>query len=84
MPLHENWVLDARQEANMSDKDLDFLARLKCLVEPRGMHYLRQATSMKAADKLRQVRNFVGLRRASQDTHYFGYLLSSSPSRSTR
>ena len=68
MPFDENWVLEARQVANMSDKDLDFLARLKDLVERRGMHYLRQATFMIAADKLHQVRNFAGLRRASQDT----------------
>lgn len=84
MPFHENWVLEAQQVANMSDEDLDFLDRLKGLVEPRGMHYLRQATSMTAADKLRQVRNFAGLRRASQDTRYSGYLLSSSLSRSVR
>lgn len=84
MPFHGKWVLEAQQVAKMSGEDLDFLARLKTLVEPRGMHYLRQATSMTAADKWRQVRNFAGLRRASQDTRYSGYLLSSFPSRSTR
>ncbi len=68
MPFHEKWVLEAQQATNMSDEDLDFLARLKGLVEPRGMHYLRQATSIIVADKFCQVRNFAGLRRASQDT----------------
>ncbi len=67
-PFHRKWVLEAQKIANMSDEDVDFLDRLKGLLEPRGMHYLRQATFMTAADKLRQVRNFAGLRRASQDT----------------
>ena len=84
MPFDEKWVLENQEITKMSVEDLDFLARLRDLVEPRGMHYLRQATSMTAADKWRQVRNFAGLRRASQDTRYSGYLLSSSPSRSAR
>ena len=67
-PFHEQWVREAQQSAKMSDADVDFLARLKGLVEPRGMHYLRQATSITVADKLCQVRSFAGLRRASQDT----------------
>ena len=84
MPLHRKWVLEAQKIAKLSDEDLDFLARLRGLVEPRGMHYLRQATSMAAADKLHQVRNFAGLRRASQDTRYSGSLLSSCLTRSAR
>ena len=84
MLFHDEWVLEAEQTAKISVEDRNFLARLKNLVEPRGMHYLRQATSMTAADKWRQVRNFAGLRRASQDTRYSGYLLSSTPSRSAR
>ena len=84
MPLQKKWVLEAQKIAKLSDKDLDFLAQLKGLVEPRGMHYLRQATSMTAADRLRQVRNFAGLRQASQDTRCSGCLLSSSLTRSAR
>ena len=82
MPLNEEWV-EAQNPANMSNEDQNFLARLKGLVEPRGTYalFLRQATSMSTADKLHQVRTFAGLRRANQE---FGYLLSSSRSRSTR
>ena len=84
MPLQREWVLEAQKLAKLSDKDLDFLTQLKGLVEPRGMHYLCQATSTTAADRLRQVRNFAGLRRASQDTRWSGCLLSCCLTRSTR
>ena len=44
MPLHEEWVLEAQQPANMTDADLDFLARVKGLVEPRGTYALLAAS----------------------------------------
>ena len=83
-PLQRKWILEAQEIAKLSDKDVHFLTQLQGLVEPRGMHYLRQATSMTAADRLRQVRKFAGLRRASQDTRCSGCLLSSYLTRSAR
>ena len=44
MPLHEEWVLEAQKTANMSDEDLDFLTRLRVLVEPRGTYALLAAS----------------------------------------
>ena len=41
MPFEEKWVLEAQQ---ISDADLDFLARLKGLVEPRGTYALLAAS----------------------------------------
>lgn len=44
MPFREEWVLEAQSLANISGKDLDFLARLKGLVEPRGTYALLAAS----------------------------------------
>ena len=46
MPFEEKWVLEAQQPANISDADLDFLARLKGLVEPRGTYALLAASHL--------------------------------------